>query len=582
MSNVNLSITSAVGFRRSSTQTLVFPDGSVSVGGYNSPRPLMTTTFTLEGIEQPDIVVSGTRILSVTTTTPFVMFPTQTSNPQQIFLTNQGDSPLSLVFPFFQASNDGVNFPDIDFEPSDGIIPPGFTGTMTVSYTAEDQIGEFFNWILIITDGDNQQVKLITKQLINDQFNASISPNSYNTVTNSVGERSYVTYVLTPLVNEEERPDITLDFSYTLTEGTGWKVFSTSTNAITLEFESNDIGNQNGSYYAELSLAAAGAVTTLANIATVDINFESNYNLFQWVSPISYHNSLIGISYDVIDNEKTLTIGVGMGGDGSPEYDMGGENYIEMRNLGIGANNIDNPYLYWAEAYRFRNLGTGTAKTYLSGAQDSDSVYLYQEKFTEERNYSYYFGNERSFGSMFIVEDDGTGNLTININNIREYSEDEEFNVTLDNLIRAFHYYSGKDIGDRIVNLIQYPLFPAISPPTVAATTSTVTPSGENRTNLFRGIDYINKEQVAVAAAASTVGQTTITLTALTGLSIGDLLYYIDAVVVEGRLLKIVNINFETNVVTLSSALTSSVNLGSTVGFKNPITAKTSLVKIPS
>jgi hypothetical protein len=331
-----------------------------------------------------------------------------------------------------------------------------------------------------------------------------------------------------------------------------------------------------------LSITAANATVTLPTTAIVDIDFESNYNLFQWISPISYHNSLIGISYDVIDNEKTLTIGVGMGGDGSPEYDLGGENYIDIRNLGIGANNIDNPYLYWAEAYRFRNLGTGTAKTYLSGAQDADSVYLYQEKFTEEKNYGYYFGNERSFGSMFIVEDDGTGNLTINLNNIREYSEDEEFNVTLDNLTRAFHYYSDKDIGDRIINLIQYPLFPATFPPTVAATTSTVTPLGETRTNLFRGIDYINKEQAKVAAASSTVGQTTITLNSVSSLSVGDLLYYIDAVVVEGRLLKIINIDSATNVVTLSSALTSNINSGSAVGFKNPITAKNSLVKIPS
>jgi hypothetical protein len=565
--------------------------GATQTGGaFTSGRPSIQTTEGMEG-GAAGPPASDIPLLSVNTFTPFISYVNGISPQQDVMLSNIGNATLTVtnltfsrrggVSPIFYWTPSAALYNTFTNTASTITILPGSTATFRVAYTGTE-FGEQSNIITFFSNSISGAYQVNTNQIINNEFVFNLSPTSYTTTTNNIGERAYVSYVITPTFNGVDRPDLSSDFLYTLTEGTGWKVFSTSTNAITLEFESNDIGNINGTYQATLSISVGDATINLPTTAIVNIDFESNYNLFQWVSPISYHNSLIGISYDVIDNEKTLTIGVGMGGDGSPEYDMGGENYVEMRNLGIGANNIDNPYLYWAEAYRFRNLGTGTAKTYLSGAQDADSVYLYQEKFTEERNYSYYFGNERSFGSMFIVEDDGTGNLTININNIREYSEDEDFNVTLDNLTRAFHYYSGKDISGRIVNLIQYPLFPAISPPTVATTTSTVTPSGETRTNLFRGIDYINKEQVKVAASSSTVGQTTITLNSVTSLLVGDVLYYIDALVVEGRLLKINNINSVTNVVTLSSALTSSINLGSTVGFKNPITAKTSLVKIPS
>lgn len=299
------------------------------------------------------------------------------------------------------------------------------------------------------------------------------------------------------------------------------------------------------------------------------------------MSPIAYHNSVIGISYDVIDGEKTLTIAVGTGGDGSPDYDAGGEIYLDMRNIGIGGDNMDNPYIYWAEAYRFRNLGTGTAKTYLSGTKNADGVYLYQEKFTEERNYSYYFGSERSFGSMFIVQDDGLGNITVTLNNLREYSEDEEFNVTLDNLTRAFHYYSEKDIGERIVNLVQYPIVGALIPPTEPNTTSTVTPPGETRTNLFRGINYVIKSPIKRAAATASAGATSLTLDNVIGLVQGDIIRYIGTLTVEGRVIEVNGITSSTGVISLSTSLPVTVTSGTSITFKNPVTVATTLVSFP-
>lgn len=582
--SVTLRVGSQVGYRRSSTQTLVFSAGEVGVGGINGPRPIVTTLRTLNGTINTEPPFEGTRIIAVSSTTDFVMYPGQTSAVQDIFITNQGSAPLSLVFPYIFPTQDGATFNFIGFEPNNGVTPepiaPGNTGTLSLSYTAGSIAGEYINWFVIFTDADNPQYKVVTKQVINQELYADISPMSYNTTTNSIGERAYVSYVLTPVLNGQV-VDRGIDFSYSLTTGTGWKVFSTGTNIVTLEFESNDVRNINGTYTANLEITAIGASVSLPNTAVVDINFEQNYNYFQWQSPIAPHNSVIGVSYDLIDGEKTLTIAVGAGGNGSPDYDEGGDGYISMQNITIGGDNMDNPYVFWAEAYRFRNLGTGTAKTYLSGSQDDDGVYLYQEKFTEERNYSYYFGSERSFGSMFIVEDDGLGNLTININNLREYSEDENFNATLDNLTRAFHYYSAKDIGGRIKNLVQYPINISIDPPLPAATTASVTPPGETRTNLFRGFNYITKSPTRTTVGVASSGTNVLTLNTVTGIEVGDVIRSISGVPVEGKRIGVSVVSTLSNTVALTTGLPGFISSGTSVVFKNPVTVSTTLVDIP-
>ena len=584
--DVNLKMGSQIGYRRSSTQTLAFSAGSAGVGGVNGPRPVVTTLLTLNGEVQTEAAFTGTRILSVSTTTDFVMYPGQTSAPQAIKITNDGNLPLSLTLPYVFPSQDGSTFNFVNFSPVSGTLPgaisPGNTGTLTISYTAGMAPGEYYNYVLLFTNADNPQYQLITKQVISEQFNATISPSSYTTTTNTIGERAYVSYVLTPVLNQEERPDILVDFMYSLTPNTGWKVYATGTNVITLEFESNDIRNVNGTYQAVLSVTAAGATVTLPTTAIVNVNPDINYNLFQWQSPIAPHNSVIGISYDVINGEKTLTIAVGAGGDGSPDYDAGGNSFITMSNIGIGGDNMDNPYIFWAEAYRFKNLGTGTSKTYLSGSVDPDGLPVYQQKFTEERNYGYYFGTERSFGSMFLVHDDGLGNLIIDLNSVREYSGDEAFDATLDNLTRAFHYYSAKDVGGRIKNLIQYPIVGAITPPTVANTTATVTPSGETRTKFFRGIDYISKSPERTTIGTASSGTTTLTLNTVTGLALGDIVKSIGVLSVEGKLIGISAISTLTNSVTLTEGTPLVISSGTTVVFKNPVIAQTTLVGIPT
>ena len=63
-----------------------------------------------------------------------------------------------------------------------------------------------------------------------------------------------------------------------------------------------------------------------------------NQHLGNWLSPRDYTNAIAGFSYDIIEGQKYLTIGFGMGGDGSPELYNSGTAFVSASTLGIGAD----------------------------------------------------------------------------------------------------------------------------------------------------------------------------------------------------------------------------------------------------
>ncbi len=548
-----------------------------------SVPPFIQTTQKLSSPPTAEIVPPP-KLISVNSLANFVFQPFTTSDGQNVVITNIGSDTVTISTITFSSAN-VTHIPSTGFPTSwPYSIPQGNNLTFGLRYYST-QSGIFNNSVTIFSDYDLGPYTFPTRQVVNREFNYDVIPSVVTAVIDNIGVSTSTTIRIEPtelsLLSGFKIDNLTATLAYS----NGWDIIDTTIfdgkGYVTVKFDADSVDNQNGIYTALLELSSGGISENINLQATVAIDYSKFYNLAQWISPISPHNSVIGISYDVVNGEKTLTIGVGMGGDTTPEYDNGGDEYLDIRNLGIGTDNVDTPYPHWAEAYRFRNLGTGTAKTYLSGAKDADNVYLYQEKFTDNRNYGHYFGTERSYESMFIVQDDGQGNLTISMNNLRELSDDSRFNVTLDNLTRAFQYYSGIDSGGgRIINLIQYPISPIISPPAPAATTSTITPVGETRTTLFRGIRYLHKNVSKTATAVSGPGDTAISLNTIFGLVAGDIIRTIGTSTVEGNSLAISGISTLTNTVTLSRGLPDNITVttGTTVTFKNPVYIDTSLI----
>lgn len=334
-----------------------------------------------------------------------------------------------------------------DVSTSTFIIDPGTTGTVEIAYYSSD-VGEFTSAFNIESTAGMSTITVYTNQLVlSETFEIALSSYTTTFVTSVLGANSSTSIDIISVRNGVKDYDTVLDFTASLTGSPGWS-FTTATNLINLTWDPDYVNNSTGTYTSTLNVSVPGAASkNVANSVTVGIDYSKYRNLSYWLSPAAAYNSLIGVSFDIIDNIKTVTIGVGMGADGSPIYANGGSRFATTSTLGIKFMTMDSPYPYWATVCRIP-LDEFPA-TYLSGALDELDQPMYIKKTTDGLNYADYFGFEQGAGSIFIVNHDGGGNVTIEINNLRELSGDAEFDATLQNLTRAFYYYSQIDLPVR-------------------------------------------------------------------------------------------------------------------------------------
>ena len=394
---------------------------------------------------------------------------------QNITVSNVGNSAVTL-------------FPRSPYRPTFSIPPPvlGQPGTYPVLHSAVGSytiaagastdielayygtdLGDFTSFLTIESTAGISTVTLFTNQIVLEKtFEIRPSTTTFVVSTTELGKSATETIILTPVLNGIPETDYVLDLVTSLVGDPGW-IVTTGTNQVTITWDPDIVDNVNSTtaYTSVLTISAGGDSVNILNSSTVSIDYDQYKNLSTWVSPASSYNSLIGISFDIFAGIKTLTIGVGAGGDGTPIYANGGQAFAVLRNLAIGAGTIDVPYPYWSTAY---SIPLESAGTYLSGEIAASGFPQYMKKTTDGLNYADYFGYEQSIGSMFVVEYDGYNNINIKINNLRELSGDAEFDATMENLTRAFHYHSTIDYPARYYQL-ENPV------------------PGDPRTQLFRG-----------------------------------------------------------------------------------------------
>lgn len=470
--DVNLNIGSSIGFTK--------------VGGsLSGPTPIQTTTLTLDGdTALPSGYNTGTRILSIAALGDFIAAPGTTSTRQTVYLTNSGNAAMTIT-EILHNLKDGIT-PMFYFHPEDIIppsainltIPPGTTSTFELAYQLSNS-GSFNGYFIIVSNNSGGYYKVNTHQIGQPTYDFRVIPTSFNTTTTIIGKSETVTYNLIPIFDTVEQPTVAVPIGIVSTGSSAWSLSSTGTNSFSFKFNPNVIGNADGTYVSTATITANNSVHTVTNTATVFIDHITNKSLGSWLSPASHDNSIVGISYTMENSIKYLTIGVGMGGEDSPIYSEGGNVNLDMVNIGLGANSNDYPY--WSKVYRIPF--TGTATTYYS--KD------YVDKTTTATDYSSYFGEFNSAGSMFVVEDDGYGSIKVELNNLIEFTTSTVTTstwTTLNNLTRSFHYYSNVDIGGRIE-----PLPAEYASPLTFDT---------NTTRLFTGFDYNTRDQIATTATS--------------------------------------------------------------------------------
>lgn len=450
--------------------------GGIILGGSPSIQ-------TVENLNGDDFTTSSFTtfsgpLLQVNTLEDFVTPVYTTSSRQTVYLTNIGSAVLTITALTYSFKEDiGPRFfyqPGAELLGTGTIsILPGNTSTFEVAYRGTSQ-GIFNNYFTLGSNSIGGFYRVLTHQVIGINRGLNISPYGYSTSTTHYGQTQNFDYKVIPLYDGIAYPDFPVAITTSITGSSAWSLKpNTATNTVSVKFNPNEVGNVNGTYISTVTVTANGGTVEIINTGTVNIDHTANKNLTTWSSPASHYNSIIGMSYDLYDNQRILTIGVGMGADGSPIYGDGGNIYVDSNALGLGAETLDLPYAFWANVYRIPF--TGAAQTYTSND--------YIVKTTEGVDYSSYFGEYGEPGSMFIVLDDGYGSITVEMNHLRELSGDAEIDTTLQNLTRAFYYYSGVDILGR------YTPLPVDYSAPIASNTAT--------TNLFIGFEYNNRDKIA-------------------------------------------------------------------------------------
>lgn len=453
---VNINLISSVGVR-----------SSKPFSEFQGPNVFIETIKDLEGNSYTQRTI-GAGSLSVTSLSPFVIQGLNTTSTQQtVTLVNNGTKDLIIKNVLFSSSiNNGVSAVRPSVVTLSGwtnntvtvngklernirtIITPGESRQLKLAYFATDKANPnrvYNNYFDIKIDEstpniEGNSLRVFTSQSINNIFSFNLTPVTIvntSTILNEVSQYSVSIVPITPTTSTLSASIV--GSGYYLTNWVNDRFVDT----VNIEFDNSLVNNVNGTYTATLTVQS-GSISKTANLSTT-VNLDNvNYQHYgSWQSAGAEYEAMVGISYDKIAGQRTITIGLGAGADGAPAYTLGGANYLDLDNLGIGADLLVKPYAYWAKVYRI--ILDGSARTYYSGN--------YVVK-TEGVDYGYYFGEYQAPGSIFVVDDDGYGNITVKLNHLREVPEDDlEVEKTLRNLTRIFYFYSQADMGSRYYQL---------------------------------------------------------------------------------------------------------------------------------
>jgi hypothetical protein len=231
-------------------------------------------------------------------------------------------------------------------------INPGQNRTFTIAYTGL-RAGTQTNQFTLVSDNDLGAVTTYTTVNVQTaKFNFDLSPLNILTTSTSL---STIDQKFSIIPRNGTYSVLGTWSNYTAT------VVASTASAFSLDSRPYDgpilsfkpANQPNGVYTATVSITVTGTnyygeVATVAQTGTMVVNYQppETVNLGTWVSALQNANGVVGMSYDKIAGRRYLTIGVGLGADGSAPYVDPA--YVSVANLGINADSKydQGPVLY--------------------------------------------------------------------------------------------------------------------------------------------------------------------------------------------------------------------------------------------
>jgi len=303
-------IFSSVDITVSSTVTNYYSRGDL--GGIAAPRPAVSSIdfFGTAGNVIPHLKTLAVTLSTSTFVTSAGGDPT---NSAVMTLTNNGNTAVTITsFSYINGDPSLTPQPDqiIRFPL---VILPNTSQTMVLSYLAAKQ-GNFNSSLSILSDNDQGTLTLkINQNITAPIFILSLAPSVVNTTIRQP-------YQVPQKFTIVARGGILKSYTASMQPSTGFSLNALNVDGPMVTFDPAAVGLVAGTYSTVVSVTAISTYgVTASTSAVVTYNYSPvvTQNLGSWLSPLDANNAVAGFSYDIIDNQRYLTAGFGVGGDGA-------------------------------------------------------------------------------------------------------------------------------------------------------------------------------------------------------------------------------------------------------------------------
>lgn len=317
----------------SSEVSYVYSLGSAGPGPYGiaAPRPQVETTTTLlDGGPGIPIFVESRILEPNPRSITFTDFKAQSnSNTVNVLLTNLGNSDLTITgFQYNLPTNMSVNISGISFPQ---VIAPLSSITLGIYFGSYGvAVGNYSGSLVIVSDADlGNTIIDFNYNITPAQFDFSLNYNSWTIDPVTEINTFERTFVITPINGSFS------DYNVSFTDLTGISFLQTLQGPRVF-FSS--LGLVNGQYSTILTITVNGVSKQIPILMTV--NLLQQFHIGDWMSARMPSNCTVGMSYDILNGERYLTIGVLGGADGSDQF-QSVDNYpwLSVSNLGVNADN---------------------------------------------------------------------------------------------------------------------------------------------------------------------------------------------------------------------------------------------------
>lgn len=312
----NIDITSTVEFRYSTELPASSPaGGGVACIGLPQTEKVIGLDNSVGGG-----VLIQTKILQVTPNPITISMPSGTSNSATVTLTNRGNTSMSItgIDASIPAGSGLVStITSKSWSTPTLTLAANATATFNVVYSTSPKQGNFNAVLTVVGDNDTGYTTTpINLTVTEPLFDFNFSPANINITANtpSITTR-YVTIVANGSYSASFTDPVFTQDSHNFFTMT----FNRPSMSILLSFNPQAY-KINGTYTATVTLTLTGnlgtrPITKTLTFTAVRVLNDQSRHLGHWMSPQAEYNSVVGMSYDIIEGTRYLTVGFGLQGD---------------------------------------------------------------------------------------------------------------------------------------------------------------------------------------------------------------------------------------------------------------------------